>query len=47
MKCINCKEEIGNPKKYQVVECKCGAKLMLIEIKKTKQLTDLSENKGD
>lgn len=47
MKCINCEVEIGDPKKYQIIDCKCGSKLMLIEINKVKQLIDLSKSKGE
>ena len=44
MKCLNCKIEIGNPKKHQVTNCRCGTKLMLIEINKVKILVDLSKD---
>ncbi len=47
MKCLKCQNEIGNPKKHQIVQCKCGAKLMLIEMNKIKQLVDLSKNKEE
>ena len=41
MKCSNCKSEVGQPKKYNVINCKCGTKLMLIEINKVKQLVEV------
>lgn len=43
MKCLNCKVEIGEQKKYKVVNCRCGTKLMLIEINKEKRLIDLTK----
>lgn len=43
MRCVNCKTEIGNPKKHKIIDCRCGSKLMLIEINKVKQLVDLSK----
>ena len=48
MNCPTCKAEIKiNPKKHRVFTCKCGANLMLIEIKKNKQLIDLKNYKGE
>ena len=44
MKCLNCQIEIGSPKKYEVTNCRCGAKLMLIEINKVKTLVDLNKD---
>lgn len=43
MKCKNCKQEIGQPKKYEVINCKCGARLMLVEIRKVKQLVEVGK----
>lgn len=43
MKCPKCYREIGQPKKYEITECKCGAKLMLVEINKKKELVNLKE----
>lgn len=45
MNCLRCKVGIGNPKKYEIVNCKCGATLMVIEINKAKILVDLSQDK--
>ncbi len=42
MKCPYCNEEVGQPKKYEVVNCKCRRKLMLIEINKVKELVDVT-----
>lgn len=40
MTCPNCKIKIIC-KKHEVVICRCGAKLMLIEVNKTKQLVEV------
>lgn len=44
MKCINCKVEIGQPKKHEVIDCRCGSKLMLMVINGEKQLVDLTKS---
>lgn len=46
MKCPSCRKEVGQPKKNQVIDCKCKRKLMLIEIKKKKILLDVTPDKG-
>lgn len=38
MKCVRCNEEIGTPKKYQIIKCTCGVEQMLIEINGKKSL---------
>lgn len=43
MKCPKCAKEIREPKKHKVIDCNCGAKLMLIEISKRKELVNLEE----
>lgn len=47
MKCPSCKTKIGDLKKYKIHECKCGGKLMCIEINKKKELVDLRRDKGE
>ena len=44
MKCPRCGREI-NLKKYQVYQCPCGRKLMLIEINKVKYIEDVTPEK--
>lgn len=43
MICPECKNKIGQLKKYQIYECRCGAKLMCIEINKRKEIVNLSK----
>lgn len=47
MQCPKCKKEVGKIKKYQVVICKCGVKLMCIEINKELILLNLRNNKEE
>lgn len=47
MKCVNCKSEVGELKKHHHLVCKCGAKLMCIQIKKELILVDLRIDKGE
>ena len=47
MKCPKCYEEIGEPKKYEIINCQCGRKLMIIEINKTKSIEDVTPDKED
>lgn len=47
MKCPNCRREIGQPKKYQVIDCQCGRRLMVIEIDKVKSIEDVTPDKED
>lgn len=41
MKCPSCGRAI-NAKKYEVVNCSCGKKLIIIEINKIKQVVDVT-----
>lgn len=34
MKCTECGREIGKVKKNQLINCKCGAKLLAVEMNK-------------
>lgn len=47
MNCPKCGIELGQLKKYQIVDCSCGEKLMLIEINKKKELIKLEEEKSN
>lgn len=48
MICPTCKRELKvKLKKYQMCNCKCGAKLMLIETNKKLILVDLKNDEGE
>lgn len=47
MKCPYCKQEVGQPKKYQIIDCKCGRRLIVIEINKVKELVDVTPDKEE
>lgn len=48
MICPNCKESIKyKPKKNEVLDCICGAKIIAIEINKRTILCDVTENRGN
>ncbi len=42
MKCVKCSREIGKLKKNQVYDCKCGEKLMTVEINKNLHIYSVS-----
>ncbi|MBU5424974.1 hypothetical protein KQI41_01010 [Tissierella pigra] len=44
MKCPSCKRDVEKLKKYQVADCKCGAKLMCVELNKNLILIDLRKD---
>ena len=44
MNCPNCKRPVTT-KKYEMFKCICGRVLMMIEVNKVKQITDVTPDK--
>jgi Zn finger protein HypA/HybF involved in hydrogenase expression len=47
MNCPNCNRDIGELKKYEYVNCKCGKQLMCIKDGKNLILVKLGVDKGE
>ena len=44
MRCLSYYKEIGKMKKNQLLKCRCGAKLLAVEINKELEVFDLRKN---
>lgn len=47
MRCPSCYKEVGKMKKNQLLKCRCGAKLLAVEINKELEVFDLSKDEGE
>lgn len=47
MRCPSCYKEVGKMKKNQLLKCRCGTKLLAVEINKELEVFDLSKDEGE
>nr|DAT54047.1 MAG TPA: Trm112p-like protein [Caudoviricetes sp.] len=47
MRCPSCYKEVGEMKKNQFLKCRCGAKLLAVEINKKLEVFDLSKDEEE